>query len=151
MAEKRGGESDECQYRVDEALEIDMAIEVEEQKPGLASQSRASVDPRRASEMRFRFGLCILVGLFVFSIILAVAIGTVGIPSRSMISMLLNHAGVAHFPETWPTSDETIILQIRLPRVLAAALVGANPDADCAAWIGVARMVLNTDTFTSRE
>ena len=102
-----------------------MAIEVEEQKPGLASQSRASVDPRRASEMRFRFGLCILVGLFVFSIILAVAIGTVGIPSRSMISMLLNHAGVAHFPETWPTSDETIILQIRLPRVLAAALVGA--------------------------
>ncbi len=102
-----------------------MAFTVQEQTPRLENPSTASREPRPSSELRFRFGLCLLFGLLVLAVILAVAIGTVDVPSRAVVSMLLNHAGIAHFPRTWPASDEIIILQLRLPRVLAAALVGA--------------------------
>jgi len=33
--------------------------------------------------------------------------------------------GLSHFSATWPPSTETILFQIRLPRVIASALVGA--------------------------
>jgi hypothetical protein len=46
---------------------------------------------------------------------------------------------------------ESLRRQYRAAPEAAAALAGASPAADCAAWIGVARMVLNTDTFTTRE
>ncbi len=102
-----------------------MAIALQDQKPKTGNLSQAALQPRRTPELRFRFGACLLLGLLVLAIILAVGIGTVDIPSRAIVSILLNHAGIAELPRTWPTSHETIILQVRLPRVLAAALVGA--------------------------
>ena len=102
-----------------------MTITLQEPKPRLRNESRGFHKPRPASEWRFRFGLCLLLGLLALAIILAVGIGPVGVPWRAIVSLLLNHAGMAHFLPTWPASDETIILRIRLPRVLAAALVGA--------------------------
>jgi iron complex transport system permease protein len=59
------------------------------------------------------------------SVVLAAAMGAVHIPSWEIVCMLLNRTGLVHLPRTWPSLDETIIFQIRLPRVLAAALVGA--------------------------
>jgi iron complex transport system permease protein len=38
--------------------------------------------------------------------------------------MVLDHLGVAHVAPTWQPTDETILFQIRLPRVIGAALVG---------------------------
>src|SRR6516165_6831438 len=77
------------------------------------------------SSLRFRTGLGLLAVLLVASIVLASGIGAVHVPALEIVGMLLNRAGLVHLSQTWPQSDEAIILQIRLPRVLAAALVGA--------------------------
>jgi iron complex transport system permease protein len=77
-----------------------------------------------SSSLRFRASVGVLVVLVVVSVVLAAGIGAVHVPSREIVCMLLNRAGFVHLSRTWPQSDETIIFQIRLPRVLAAALVG---------------------------
>ena len=76
------------------------------------------------SSLRFRTGLGLLAVLLVASIVLASGIGAVHVPALEIVGMLLNRAGLVHLSQTWPQSDEAIILQIRLPRVLAAAMVG---------------------------
>lgn len=77
------------------------------------------------THLRFRAGVILLAVLLVASIIVASGAGAVHIPSHEIVAMLLNRMGLAHFNTRWPQSDETIILQIRLPRVLAAGIVGA--------------------------
>ena len=58
-------------------------------------------------------------------LLIAVSIGAVPISMLSIIKMTLNKMGLSHFSPTWPHSAETILFQIRLPRVIASALVGA--------------------------
>jgi len=57
--------------------------------------------------------------------LIAVSVGAVPISTLSIIKMTLNKMGLSHFSATWPASAETILFQIRLPRVIASALVGA--------------------------
>jgi iron complex transport system permease protein len=57
--------------------------------------------------------------------VLAAAIGTVPISPLHTAQILLNHLHLSHFPRTWPATDEIILTQLRLPRVVGAALVGA--------------------------
>src|SRR5439155_11675995 len=40
-------------------------------------------------------------------------------------SMALARVGVGHGPRPWSATDETIVFEVRLPRVVSAALVGA--------------------------
>jgi iron complex transport system permease protein len=61
----------------------------------------------------------LLFGLFL-SIILALMIGPVNIPAGTVLQILFHIA-----PETWPPGYQTIILDIRLPRIILGALVGA--------------------------
>jgi iron complex transport system permease protein len=75
--------------------------------------------------LRFRVGWVLLAVLLAMSVLLASGLGVVHVPTGEILRMLLNHTGVVHLAPTWPQSDEIIIFQIRLPRVLAAALVGA--------------------------
>ena len=74
--------------------------------------------------MRFRAAIGVLAVLLASSIVLASGMGAVHVSSREIIAMLLNRTGLVHLPQTWLPSDETIIFGIRLPRVLAAAIVG---------------------------
>lgn len=87
--------------------------------------SQVPLGPKSALHLQFHLGMWALILLLITTTILAAGIGVVHIPSREIVSMLLNHAGLARFPQAWPATDEIIILQIRLPRVIAAALVGA--------------------------
>ena len=102
---------------------------VSTEKPGLklGKRSRESSDSDwgRDAAMRFRFGIFLLVGLLLLVMVLAAAVGTVEVSPRTILSLLLNRTGLTDFPQTWPLSDETIILHLRLPRVVGAALVGA--------------------------
>lgn len=59
------------------------------------------------------------------AVLLACAFGAVSIPPLDIIKMTLNKIHFANFQATWQPADETIIFQIRLIRVIAAALVGA--------------------------
>ncbi len=69
--------------------------------------------------------LSLLGGSLITSILLASAFGAVDISLPDILKMALNKVAIFDFPNTWRAVDETIILQIRLPRVIGGALVGA--------------------------
>lgn len=73
-----------------------------------------------------RFGGVFLI--LVISIIIATAVGSVSIPFRRVVGMVgskLPGVGSLITP-TWTKAQEVIILQIRLPRVLLALLIGGG-------------------------
>jgi iron complex transport system permease protein len=67
----------------------------------------------------------LLGGILIFSLFLASAFGAVTISIPEILQMTLNKIAFFDFPSTWRAVDETIIFQIRLPRVIGGALVGA--------------------------
>lgn len=67
----------------------------------------------------FLLGASLIVALF-----LASAFGAVSISFPDIVKMALNKIPVFDFPQTWRAVEETIIFQIRLPRVIGGALVG---------------------------
>ena len=74
---------------------------------------------------RLVFVLLLLGGSLVFFLFVASAFGDVTILLSSILKMALNKLAVFDFPATWRNADETIIFQIRLPRVIGGILVGA--------------------------
>jgi iron complex transport system permease protein len=64
-------------------------------------------------------GVCLIAALF-----LASAFGAVYISVSDIGKMVLNKTGIFDFPQSWTDGEETIIFQIRLPRVIGGALVG---------------------------
>lgn len=75
---------------------------------------------------RWRAGvLPLLALLLLLSAVVAGAVGTVPIAPGQTAAILLNLLPLVHIPRTWPLTDEVILLQLRLPRVAGAALVGA--------------------------
>jgi iron complex transport system permease protein len=60
------------------------------------------------------------------AIFLAVMLGAVTIPAGETLNILLHRAGLASVAGSWSPADDSIIWSIRLPRVLAAALVGGG-------------------------
>lgn len=68
----------------------------------------------------------LLSGGLVAAVLLASAFGAITISLPDIVKMMLNKLAVFNFPATWSTAEETIIFQIRLPRVIGAALVGST-------------------------
>ncbi|HZC79246.1 MAG TPA: iron ABC transporter permease, partial [Ktedonobacterales bacterium] len=66
----------------------------------------------------------LMAGLLV-SVVLATAAGAVAISPLHTALVLLNATHLFHFPRAWAASDEVILLQLRLPRVAGAVVVGA--------------------------
>jgi iron complex transport system permease protein len=70
--------------------------------------------------------ILLLLGIFfVFSLFLASAFGAVSISLPSIFKMTLSKLAFLNSPASWTSTDETIIFQIRLPRVIGSAFVGA--------------------------
>ncbi len=67
----------------------------------------------------------LLGGILIFSLFLASTFGAVTIPLPDILQMTLNKVAIFDFPSTWRAVDETILFQIRLPRVIGGALIGA--------------------------
>ena len=63
--------------------------------------------------------------ILIAALFLASAFGAVDISLPDIVKMTLNKLAIFDFPSTWEAAEETIIFQIRLPRVIAGALVGA--------------------------
>jgi iron complex transport system permease protein len=68
--------------------------------------------------------LLLFVGLLI-ALVFATTIGSVPISAENIVQITLNSTGLFHFRQTWDTTDEIIIFQLRLPHVVGAALVGA--------------------------
>ncbi|MFQ6014332.1 MAG: FecCD family ABC transporter permease [Anaerolineae bacterium] len=70
----------------------------------------------------------ILSSLILFVIVgvtLAAALGSVPIPLDQVVRMFLDQVPGFNLPQTWSEGEATIILQIRLPRVMTSLIVGA--------------------------
>jgi iron complex transport system permease protein len=67
--------------------------------------------------------VALAVGL-VASLALATFQGTVAIPPLTILEIILRHMGLPLSPR-WSVADDLIIMQVRAPRALGAALVGA--------------------------
>jgi len=65
-------------------------------------------------------------GLALFVAIAAVGLGSVGVEPGDTIGIVARRLAGLPWPVTWSPSTETIIWELRLPRVLAAMLVGAG-------------------------
>ncbi len=65
-----------------------------------------------------------LVGFLALSMLTATILGKVGMPLADIAKMFLNKLAVFDFKPTWRAVDETILFQVRLPRVVGGALVG---------------------------
>lgn len=57
-------------------------------------------------------------------ILLGATFGSVAISPLALGEMTVNHLGLGHITPTWRPQDEVILFELRLPRVVAAALVG---------------------------
>jgi iron complex transport system permease protein len=68
--------------------------------------------------------LTALLGFLALSMFVATILGKASIPLPEMARMLLNRLAVFDFEPTWRAVDETILFQIRLPRVIGGAVVG---------------------------
>jgi iron complex transport system permease protein len=99
----------------------------------LATRSVPSASPdsseaqRRALRHRLPAPLLflILAGLLLFVILLSVSFGSTAIPLATIAQILLNSTGLFHFPHAWQSSADVIVMQVRMPVVIGAALVGA--------------------------
>ena len=69
--------------------------------------------------------LSLLGAILIAALFLASAFGAVDISLPDIAKMTLNKLAIFNFPSTWQAAEETIIFQIRLPRVIGGALVGA--------------------------
>ncbi len=67
----------------------------------------------------------VLAATLLAAVVVATSAGAVRISPRAIGSMVVWKAGLVHGPPPWSDMDETIVFDIRLPRVVTAALVGA--------------------------
>ena len=73
-----------------------------------------------------RWYVYVIIGLLMLlAVWLATSIGSVKVPLSTSIGILLDRLPFIEITPNWPASMETIIIDIRLPRVLMAGLVGA--------------------------
>ncbi len=68
--------------------------------------------------------LVFLCGILVLALLLATSLGTVSIPLGDIAAIALKHTLGVSFGAPWSETQETIVWQLRVPRVLGAALVG---------------------------
>jgi iron complex transport system permease protein len=81
-----------------------------------------------ATSRRLHLGVGAMIGLSILglSILVAVAVGAVSIPLPTVVGVLANKLMPGVVEATWTTGASAIVWEIRFPRALLAALVGAG-------------------------
>jgi iron complex transport system permease protein len=82
--------------------------------------------------------IALSIGLAVI-ILLAVSVGSTHIPLSTTFSIIADKLPLVHLKQTWASSMTTIVLDIRLPRVILAGLVGAALAVAGATYQGLFR------------
>lgn len=92
--------------------------------------------------LHWRSRIYAIIGLAVFLVIFAViatTVGSVKVPLTTTFQILLSKISFFNITPVWPNSTEVIILDIRLPRVIMAGLVGAGLSIAGATYQGLFR------------
>ena len=99
-----------------------------------------STPPVRTSRKHGRvYSIALLCLLLVGIGVIAIAIGSVKIPFGTTFAILLDRLPMVDLTPTWPNGLTTIVLDIRLPRVILAGLVGAALATAGATYQGLFR------------
>jgi len=87
-----------------------------------------------------RTGWLVVAGIVVLALtfVAGVALGSVDLPPSTVLGILANQLGF-HVPVTWPPTSEAIVLDLRLPRVLTAMVVGTGLAVAGATFQGLLR------------
>ncbi|GII95376.1 FecCD family ABC transporter permease [Sinosporangium siamense] len=67
-----------------------------------------------------------LVGVLIAGLAASVLLGTVDIPAGTVFRIIVQHLTGQEDPTEWSASQDTVVWNLRLPRALLAALVGAG-------------------------
>ena len=92
-----------------------------------------------ASGLWRTYPLVLLAMALAVAVVLAGAIGSVAISPAHTAKILLNQTHLFHFRATWPSYEQVILLRVRMPRVVGAALVGAGLGVSGALFQGLLR------------
>ncbi len=92
-------------------------------------------------DVRHRPGLVLglMTGVLLVALLVAASLGTVSIPPGDIASIVLRHVVGISTGGPWTETQDTIVWQLRLPRVLGAALVGAALSAAGVLFQGLLR------------
>ena len=80
--------------------------------------------------------LLLLIAVLVIIFILSFVLGRYPVPPGQLLSVLAARV-FSGIPQTWSPTVETVIFQVRLPRIMAAILVGAALSTAGAAYQGM--------------
>jgi iron complex transport system permease protein len=86
-----------------------------------------------------RVPLIVSGALLLGAMLLAIVVGPVGIPLGSVLRTVLAHLPLVNYHASTSPTDQAIVWDLRLPRVVLAALVGAMLAAGGASYQGVFR------------
>ncbi|UCB43185.1 MAG: iron chelate uptake ABC transporter family permease subunit [Dehalococcoidales bacterium] len=92
---------------------------------GVATGVKEQMSGRLKGRSRFALILLFLAVGLVLALFIASIFGTVMLSLPDVVKMTLDKVPFIDLQDTWRDADETIFFQIRLPRVIASALVGA--------------------------
>ncbi len=95
------------------------------QPPGVATPLPAATLPRSSAAARFWLLVPALLCALLVAIVAAVAVGAVPLPFEKVVRIILNHLLPNVTTVDWSPTEDQIVWQFRLPRVLLAAIVGA--------------------------
>lgn len=99
------------------------SIREERQDPHLGMSAMSDPAPR-TPHLALRT-YAVLSILLLLALLVGVMQGAVSLPPQAVLKILARLVGLPVGSVTWLPADETILLQLRLPRVLGGALVGA--------------------------
>ena len=94
-------------------------------KLGVATGVKEQMSGRLKGRGRFTLILLFLAAVLILTLFVASIFGTVMLSLPDVVKMTLDKLPFIDLQDTWRAADETIFFQIRLPRVIASALVGA--------------------------
>ncbi|GII89258.1 ABC transporter permease [Sphaerisporangium siamense] len=94
---------------------------------GAATPSRPPGDARRGrSRLPFTLVLVLLGGLALVAATVGISAGSISVPAGQVWGILLHRVHASLATPTWTPVRETIVMDVRLPRVLLCAVIGAG-------------------------
>ncbi len=105
------------------------------------SPALAAVHAGRLAPFRRRPALLGAAGvaLLVVAVVAGIVLGNVPLPLADTVAILARRIAALPVAQTWPASTETIVMELRLPRVITALIVGTGLAVAGATFQGLLR------------
>jgi len=114
----------------------DLVMKLENSKTIFTLASATSIKKQWQGHL---LAIAIVAALLIVTIVATAAVGSTSIPLSTVCSILLDRLPFIHLSPTWTESLETIVVDIRLPRVVMAGLTGAALAVAGATYQGLFR------------